>query len=183
MKSPRLTFSLLATLLLSLISVVGQAAVAPASSVGGKFKSRYMTFEVTSDTTVTLAFVDGVEHVVIPDTVGGYHVTRVSAEAFRWCSQMKSLVIPKSVTQIDANFGGDHGYSQLRAVFVDNDNPAFCSTEGVLFDKEKTRIILYPKANESSSYKIPSSVGSIADGTFALCKTLRSVSVPPRSAA
>ena len=175
MESSRILRALLATF--TALCAAG-AHAQTAQTVSGKFKSGYLTFEVTSDSTVALTFVDAVENVVIPDTVGGYRVTRVTPEAFRWCSQMTSLVIPKSVTSIEANFGGDHGYSALTAVFVDNDNPSYCSASGVLFDKGKTRIIVYPKANASRTYTIPTTVGSIADGTFALCKALEEVNVP-----
>lgn len=42
---------------------------------------------------------------------------------------------------------------QLKAIFVDEDNPYFCSVNGVLFNKDKTTLMLHPVNNAQWLYE------------------------------
>ncbi|MBQ6863053.1 MAG: leucine-rich repeat protein, partial [Clostridia bacterium] len=61
---------------------------------------------------------------------------------------------------------------------VDADNTAYCSEDGVLFNKSKTELIQYPVGNARTSYTIPDSVTSIGDVAFLYCTSLPSVTIP-----
>lgn len=52
------------------------------------------------------------------------------------------------------------------------------SEEGVLFDKEKTRLIQYPADNSRTVYTIPNSVVIIADRAFSNCTKLKNITIP-----
>ena len=100
-------------------------------------------------------------------------VTSLSG-SFTYCSSLTSVRIPASVTGIrDVPF---EGCSRLRAIHVDDDNPAYSSVEGVVFSKDKTRLVVYP-AGRAGAYEIPSTVTRVGYGAFRGCR-LTSVTAP-----
>ncbi len=108
----------------------------------------------------------------IPDTV-----TSVSYDAFRSCTALTSVFIPSGVEEINSTaFDGCTG---LKEITVDPANTAYSSDEsGVLFNKDKTELILFPAASETKEYSVPSTVRTIADYAFYSCTGLKSVTVP-----
>jgi uncharacterized repeat protein (TIGR02543 family) len=109
--------------------------------------------------------------VVIPDTVisiGGF--------AFDNCNNLTSISIPDSVTNLE-DFALS-GVSSLTNITVDVNNPAFCSLDGVLFNKSMTEIIRYPRGKTATTYSIPNSVTSIGDAAFSFCNNLTSIIIP-----
>lgn len=95
--------------------------------------------------------------------------------AFAYCDSLTSIRIPASVTAISEWALSD--CPALTAVTVASGNTVYSSVDGVLFNKAKTRLILYPAAKTGTSYTIPSGVTTIADGAFCGCQ-LTSISIP-----
>ena len=106
----------------------------------------------------------------IPDTV-----IHIGESAFYGCTRLKTVSIPASVSGVGrCAFGG----ISLKEILVDEQNAAFCSTDGVLFDKGKTELIRYPAGKVATSYQIPGSVTSVSDGAFTYCCHLKTIAIP-----
>lgn len=108
--------------------------------------------------------------VTIPNSV-----TRIKEYAFKHCTRLTSVTIPDSVTWIGVAAFGD--CTSLTGIWVSEGNPKYSSDErGVLFNKDKTKLILAPGALEGD-YVIPNSVTSIGYRAFYCCGNLTSVTI------
>ena len=109
--------------------------------------------------------------VTIPEgvaTIGNY--------AFGYCSSLTAVNIPASAINI-----GDWVFdncSALTAINVAGSNTAYCSEDGILFNKDKTTLICYPAGKPQLEYTIPSSVTVIGVNAFAYCDALTQLTIP-----
>ena len=105
----------------------------------------------------------------------GTNVTSIGYCGFFDCYRLLSVKLPASVTSLaEFAFGP---CARLTAIDVDTNNPAYCSVEGVLFNKSKTTLVQFP-AGLAGSYTIPSGVTNIGDGAFYVCASLTNVTAP-----
>jgi hypothetical protein len=103
-------------------------------------------------------------------------VTTFGDNAFRSCSSLLSLEIATSaITTIGANVF--EGTTAMTSITVNPLNPNFSSQDGVLFNKLKTRILVYPRGR-SGAYTIPAGVTSIRSEAFRFAVGLTSVVIP-----
>jgi len=92
---------------------------------------------------------------------------------FQGSSGLTSVFIPSSVTQLGPAFTGCIGLIQIN---IDDANPNYSSIDGVMFNKNQTKIIQYP-GGRPGAYIIPSNVTSIGDYAFDGCVGLTSVTL------
>jgi hypothetical protein len=96
--------------------------------------------------------------------------------SFFSCNALVNVFIPASVADV-----GPYSFvfcGSLESISVDAGNPLLCSTNGVLFSKDKTSLFQYPMAKPGASYAIPSGVQLIADGSFYAAGFLSQISIP-----
>ena len=109
--------------------------------------------------------------VTIPNSV-----TSIGNDAFYGCSSLTSVTIPDSVTSI--GYSALSSCTSLTSIEVSYDNENYSSVDGVLFDKDKTKLIQYPAGSNRTIYSIPNSVISIGSDAFVGCTSLTSVTIP-----
>ena len=116
-------------------------------------------------------YCDSLTEITIPDSV-----VSIGNHVFELCSGLTEMTIPESVTNI-----GDYAFQScigLTNISVADGNSAYCSENGILYNKEKTEIICFPKNKSDNSFEIPDGITAIADGAFERCWNLTNVTIP-----
>ncbi len=125
---------------------------------------------VTSIGAHAFGWCESLTGITIPD-----RVTTIDESAFEGCESLTSINIPASVTSVGESVF--ENCSSLASIEVAQGNPAFCSIDGSLYNKEKTA--LYRAAsNGNKAFKIPEGVTSIEHGAFSAIRNLTSVTIP-----
>ncbi len=112
---------------------------------------------------------------VIPSTIENLPVTEIGYGAFNKCLELTSVTIGSNVTSIGAM--AFSSCSGLTNITVTDNNIAYSSRDGVLFNKSQTILVAVP-AGKAGNYTIPENVTSIADTAFFGCSTLTNITIP-----
>ena len=107
----------------------------------------------------------GLTSVIIPDSV-----TNIKYCAFCYCKGL-TINIPASTIEI----GSD---AIPCSANVHPDNPAYASENGILFNKDKTKLINYPPQLNNNHYVVPDSVIEIETNAFQHATCLTSIKIP-----
>jgi len=105
-------------------------------------------------------------------------VTTISRYTFYSSGNLISVTIPNSVTDIDNTDGAFLYCYNLTLIDVAADNIYYSSQDGVLFNKDKTRLLAYPQNKQGTSYTIPNGVTTIVSNAFRNCRNLSAITIP-----
>ena len=119
--------------------------------------------------------------IVIPSTVttkkngAVYNVTSIESNAFSNCTEMTSLTIPNSITNIGNRIVT--GCSNLVSIVLEEGNPTYDSRENcnAIIETASNRLTTGCKVS-----KIPNGITTIGIGAFQNCASLTSISIPNR---
>lgn len=134
-------------------------------------KSVIIETGVTSIGSFAFGDCTSLKSVMIPNSV-----TSIEAMAFDYCTSLKSVTIPGSVRSIER-----YAFCQcssLLSIEVLKNNLNYSSVNGVLFNKDKSKLITYPAGKTNNTYEIPNSVTSIGLAAFLCCSSLASITIP-----
>lgn len=95
-------------------------------------------------------------------------VEEIDSLAFTGCTSLKSIAIGSGLKEIvDYNgafmpWNGYKGTSALESITVNANNKYFSSENGILYNKNKTELYLYPQGKKDKSYVMPNTLTEIA---------------------
>ena len=107
-------------------------------------------------------------------------VRNLGYNAFDGCEYLTEVTLPDSLS-LNENYITWPPFLEcpsLTAIHVSSGNSCVSSLDGVLFDKDRTRLIMYPCGKKDASYGIPAGVESIDYHAFADCDFLTEVTIP-----
>ncbi len=106
----------------------------------------------------------------IPETV-----ETICEGALSFCENLTELNIPSSVSTIEEN--DFYLCSNLISINVDSSNESYSSQNGILYDKNKTTLLRFPRG-KTTSYTIPDTVETIGENAFSDCDSLTNIDFP-----
>lgn len=101
-------------------------------------------------------------------------IISIGTSVFSSCTNLTSITIPASVTSISS--GAFSGWNTMLAITVDAANASYSILDGVLFNKEQTRLIKFLFGG-GGSYVVPSSVTNIESNAFNGCASLTNLTL------
>lgn len=110
------------------------------------------------------------KRITLPDSL-----TNIDNYVFKDCTGLTTIVIPSAVTSIGA--APFYGCSNLTSISVGSQSQNYKSTDGVLYNKAGTELMMYP-TGRSGSFAIPKTVTRIGSSAFEGCANLSGITIP-----
>lgn len=113
--------------------------------------------------------------IVIPSSIEGHQVYGIDDNALKSCMGVTGIVIPKTVRFLKS--GTLNRCPGLENIEVAADHPDFASVDGVMFDKQKTKLLALGSGRKGS-YVVPATTKEIGPYALSLCINLKSIVIP-----
>ena len=107
----------------------------------------------------------------------------ISKYFFEGCDSLESVSFGKNFRGYQMTFGDENIFDdsssllskKLQKIKVAKSNPYLESIDGILYDKQQKRLLLYPRGRISTTYRVPKGTKSMSDSAFRLCDRLQTV--------
>jgi len=99
----------------------------------------------------------------------------IGEQAFAYCDNISTLYLGGSLENFEES---TLDQLLLSNIVVSEENENFSSQDNVLFNKDKSELLLFPKGLYATKYTIPDGVKVIADAAFRNCFTMRNIVIP-----
>lgn len=109
-----------------------------------------------------------IEEVILPDTL-----VNISGDTFYNSSNLRKVNIPKNV-----KFMGNNPFAGCPNIEVNNESPFFNLVDGILYNRDFTRLIYYPISKKDDRYEIKEGCRILGKHSFYLCDNLKEVVIP-----
>lgn len=118
------------------------------------------------------AFYDctSLESIIIPETM-----RNIRGYSFYGCTNLTEIEIPKNVTKIEEN--AFNNFLGLQKIIVDEANENYSAVAGILYNKNKTKLVAYPAGKPATNYETPSSLIEISYDAFSECENLKKITI------
>ena len=108
------------------------------------------------------------KEVDVPNTV-----TKIKNYAFYNCDNLKMITIGDRVTDIEIEEVSFYNCSELKSINVSNNNTAYSSIDGILYNKEQTRLVKVPRTVEK--VLMPGTIETIGNYAYNDCTNLSDI--------
>lgn len=105
------------------------------------------------------------------------NVDTIHSDTFKNCTSLEEAFIPRDISLVAT--GAFACCTALKTISVDENNAYYYSSDGVLINKERSSLALYPAGKSGESYTVPSSVKIIEAGAFYGNTKLISITITP----
>ena len=113
---------------------------------------------------------ESLEEINFPDKLN-----RIGSFSFCNCTSLKPIKIPANVSIIES--AAFSGCCNIEKFEIEESNPHFSVLDGVLYNKDKTKLIAFPSGFKNKHYSVPENVEIIGDGSF-LDSLIESITFP-----
>ena len=91
-------------------------------------------------------------------------VTAIGWSAFDSCSSLKTVSIGSGLKHCETQSSSWYIFKNciaLESITVSSSNNNYSSANGIMYDKKKTEILVYPRAKKDTSYTVPSTIKTL----------------------
>lgn len=130
------------------------------------YTEEYYTYRIENDEAIITNVDTSISgDIIVPDSLGGHTVVGFEGgiyadDGFYNCDMVTSVHLPKTIKNVDTAF---YFVPNLKEISVDEVNPYLKAVDGVLYNKDMTRMLVYPSAKEYADFVVPASV-KVIDG-------------------
>lgn len=123
---------------------------------------------------------------------------QIRNSAFRSCQQLSSILLPENLSMIDGSFwecsslqtieipasvtslSSDSfvNCTNLTEIHVAEDNPNYCSVDGVVFSKDMAKLLTIPVNAPFTTYTVPDTVKVLCISSIRSCRNLTEIILP-----
>ena len=100
---------------------------------------------------------------------------------FRDCTSLKTVSIGSGLKEWHSQ--GDYGFifkgcTALESITVSSSNNNYSSANGIMYDKKKTEILVYPQAKKDTTYTVPSTIKTLGELSTNNNPYLKTITIP-----
>lgn len=121
-------------------------------------------YHLNDEGTYTITGYSGESDIVeIPAYIDGIEVTVLGSHSL-YNEDIREVTLPATIKEIRNNALTCN--TNMTSVDVADDSPYFCDIDGVLFNKDVTKIVYYPEGKEDKTYTLPQYVTTLGEYSF-----------------
>lgn len=103
-------------------------------------------------------------------------LTDIGICAFSFCNSITEIHLPQNIHHIGLlTFSGS---TALTDIELSEDNPYYSTEDGVLFNADKSTLLIFPGGKTSKNYVMPENVTTIGIGAFVSCPLVTEITLP-----